>query len=499
MRSLLKRTLQCTLKPEIRRSYLSPALTIATSHDSEHLFSLMNCRPGSLITDETALTKYNQDWTKKYQGDSSIVVRPQSTEEVSKILKYCNQKSIGVVPQAGSTGLCGGSVPISNEIILSVECLNNIEYFDSMSGILGAQAGCILQDLQDYTATRDHLVPIDLGAKGTCQIGGNVSTNAGGSYYYRYGSLRGNVLGLEVVLANGEVLNLGYNPSHLKDNTGYDLKALFIGAEGTLGIVTKVAILCPRLQKSKCAAFLACQNFEQVIKALEMAKSHLGEILAAFEFMDDEVLGVVKEKVPLPILEMYPYCVLVETHGSDEEHDLAKIEKYLSSAMEEDIVLDGVLAQSLSQVQDFWKVRESCNPCVAEKGFVYKYDVSLPVHDFPLFVSEIRSNMPPERPVRVFNYGHVIDGNLHCNIVELGNFERDHELSKTVEELVLDAVIRRRGSISAEHGLGQYKHIHLPKIRDAATLSCMYATKQQFDPKGILNPGKYLPPQTVPS
>lgn len=433
---------------------------------------------------------------KKYIGDASIVARPQSTGEVSRILKYCNEKRIGVVPQAGNTGLCGGSIPIAKEVILSVECLNEIEYFDSISGILGVQAGCVLQDLQNYAAAKNHLVPIDLGAKGTCQIGGNVSTNAGGSYYYRYGSLRGNVLGLEVVLANGDVLNLGYNPSHLKDNTGYDLKSLFIGSEGTLGIVTKVAILCPRLPRSKCAAFLSCQNFEQVTKILQMAKMQLGEILAAFEFMDDGVLSIVKEKVPLPLSEIYPYCILIETHGSEEDHDREKIERFLANLMEDDIVLDGVLAQSLSQVEDFWKVRESCNPCVAEEGFVYKYDISLPVNDFPLFIEDIRDKIPPEKALRTCNYGHVIDGNLHCNIVELGNFEVDLELSKVLEETVLESVIKRGGSISAEHGLGQYKHIHLPRIRDPATLSSMYATKQQFDPNGIMNPGKYLPPQT---
>lgn len=196
----------------------------------------MNERPKSVISDDSTLEKYNRDWTNKYRGQSSCVVRPQSSQEVSSILKYCNSRKIGVVPQGGNTGLVGGSVPIQKEIVLSVEKLGSIQTLDPLTGILQCESGCILQDLQEYAKTYNHLVPVDLGAKGTCQIGGNVSTNAGGSYYYRYGSLHANVMGLEVVLANGDILNLGYDPPHLKDNTGYDLKHLFVGAEGTLGV-----------------------------------------------------------------------------------------------------------------------------------------------------------------------------------------------------------------------------------------------------------------------
>ena len=439
---------------------------------------------------------------KHYQGDSSIVVRPQSTEEVSKILKYCNERHIGVVPQAGNTGLVGGSIPKSeHEIVVSVELLNNIEDLDPMSGIVRVQAGCILQELQDYAATQNFLVPVDLGAKGTCQIGGNVSTNAGGSYYFRYGSLHANVMGLEVVSPTGDVLNLGYNPCHLKDNTGYDLKQLFVGAEGSLGIVTKVALLCPTLPRSKTAAFLACQSFDQVTKCLRIAKDQLGEILAAFEFMDGPVLEMVVQKqqddASFPLDDIHPFCILIETHGSSKEHDEEKMEAFIETLMNDGTVVDGVLAQNLSQLETMWKTRESCNPSVAATGYVYKYDVSLAVLDFDTFIDEIRSELRglSPQPCICTNWGHLMDGNLHCNVVVPGNFEKDDFLCEKIDSLVLNKVIERGGSISAEHGLGQYKHIYMHEIKDPATLSTMYAMKNLFDPNRIMNPGKYLPPK----
>jgi FAD/FMN-containing dehydrogenase len=282
----------------------------------------------------------------------------------------------------------------------------------------------------------------------------------------------------------------------LKDNTGYDLKHLFIGAEGTLGVVTKVALLCPTLPASKCAAFLACTNFEQVCKTLSMAKTHLSEILAAFEFMDAQVLELVQnQKVAMPLSEIYPYSILVETHGSNKDHDQAKMEAFVEAVMGDDVVVDGVLAQNLSQVQDFWKVRESCNPSVAANGYAYKYDISLPVPEFPSFIDEVRSGIPGATTALCANWGHVIDGNLHCNVVAPGSHEKDEDLEHRIEGLVLEGVLKRGGSISAEHGLGQYKHKYLPRIKDPVTLSTMKAVKKLLDPNGIMNPGKYLPPQ----
>ena len=378
-------------------------LETPNSNDADKLFLVMDSRPGSLLTtfktmapnnddddddDDTSLEKYNVDWTGHYRGSSSIVVRPESTKEVSRILSYCHKRRIGVVPQGGNTGLVGGSVGIGGEVILSLEKMNNIECYDKKDGsVIRADAGCILEELQNYAAKNGNLVPVDLGAKGSCQIGGNVSTNAGGVYYYRYGSLHANVLGLEVVTPTGDVLNLGYDPvSHLKDNTGYHLKHLFIGGEGTLGVVTKVSLRCPPLPVSRGAMWLTCASLSDVVRVLTLARTdHLNEILAAFEFMDRDVLELVRAaypstRFPLDIGNVTPattinndtiidpYSILIETHGSDNNHDREKLESFFECIMEEGLVVDGVMAQNLGQIEDFWKIRELCNPATAAMG-----------------------------------------------------------------------------------------------------------------------------------
>lgn len=496
-----------------------PHLRSPTNKDAQELFSLMNSRPGSLLTtfkdndSNASLEKYNVDWTGHYRGFSSIVVRPESTEEVSCILKYCNEHRIGIVPQGGNTGLVGGSVPISSqEIILSLEKMNVVESKGEESIVLRAQAGCILQDLQDHAKKYGLLVPIDLGAKGSCQIGGNVSTNAGGVYYYRYGSLHANVLGLEVVTPTGDILNLGYSPvSHLKDNTGYDMKHLFIGGEGSLGVVTKVSLRCQPLPVSRGAVWLTCTSLEDVVKVLSIARSQkLSEILAAFEFMDGDILQLVEKAQPsirFPLESpsennsTKTYSILVETHGSNYDHDMAKLESFLECIFEEGLVTDGVMAQSLGQIEDFWNIREHCNPSSAATGYVYKYDVSLAASEFDGFIRDVRGRLADiagasssDPNLVCVNWGHIIDGNLHCNIVSSGIFEKDDNLLKLIDEGVFEEVMKRNGSISAEHGLGQYKHRYMSQIKSASTLKAMHGMKSLFDPNGIMNPGKYLPP-----
>lgn len=362
-----------------------------------------------------------------------MVVRPESTDEVSRVLSYCHERRIGVVPQGGNTGLVGGGVPVSDEVVLSLEKMDRIHGFEGGSssggssgrtggGILRADAGCVLHALQDFAANAVALVPVDLGAKGTCQIGGNVSTNAGGVYYYRYGSLHANVMGVEVVLpAGGRVLNLGCHPvPHLKDNTGYDLKHLFIGGEGTLGVITQVAILCPPLPPSVGAVWLTCASLRDVLAVLHLAKTtYLGEILAAFEFMDAPVLELVqttqRHSVALPVvvqesLSASHYSVLVETHGYDHQHDREKLQRFVEGVMEEGLVVDGIVAQDLGQVREFWKIREGCNPAAAATGYVYKYDVSLAASNFDGFLREVKARLGAfaGNHHRCVNWGHII-------------------------------------------------------------------------------------------
>ncbi|KAG7347639.1 glycolate oxidase subunit GLCD [Nitzschia inconspicua] len=507
----------------------SSELGSPTANDARQLLLRMNSRPGSVLTtlmqdngtttattiSSQSLDKYNIDWTKKYRGQSSLVVRPNSTQEVAAILRYCYEHRLPVVPQGGNTGLVGGSVPLDREIVVSLEKMNTIH--NLQDNILQADAGCILQDLQDNACQHRCLVPVDLGAKGTCQIGGNISTNAGGVYYFRYGSLHANCLGLEVVDGTGQILNLSYSPRpHLKDNTGYDLKHLFIGAEGTLGIITKVALWCPPLPTSVGAVWVTCSSLQDVLGILALAKTqYLTEILAAFEFMDHKVLRLVRAthatsvKLPVDIdcegnhrgNDHAKYSILIETHGSNEEHDQDKLSAFLEHIMERNLVVDGVVAQNVGQVEEFWKVRDICNPSAAATGFVYKYDVSLPVDDFDNFIAEIKSKLNSlplntqytADDLQCVNWGHIIDGNLHCNIVSVGKFDRDPLLTEYVEKCILQAVTKRNGSISAEHGLGQYKNKYMNQIKDRTTLQTMRRMKKLFDPAGIMNPGKYLP------
>jgi FAD/FMN-containing dehydrogenase len=494
-------------------------LRAPTSQDIERFRSILEDTPGSLLQEsEEDVSAYTIDWTKHYncRSDSddsnsnsisnNLVLRPATVDQISEILAYCHAERLAVVPQAGNTGLVGGSIPtVSTEIVLSVNKLKTIDSLEKTTGILKCQAGCLLQDLQTYCADRQHLVPVDLGSKGSCMIGGNVSTNAGGQYFYRYGSLAGNVLGLQVVTATGQILDLNYSHPHLKDNTGYKLHQLFVGAEGTLGIVTGVVLQCPRLPASRQAAFLACESYAQVLQVLDAAKTILGETLAALEFMDRTVVGLVAKNHTIPVVKddnddddtggLYAYYILVETHGSNAEHDQSKMEDFLEDVMAQEYVVNGVLAQDLSQLESFWKIRETTNAAVAATGYTYKYDISLAIPEFAEWDQEM-TELLEGLPVVQANWGHILDGNLHFNVATPGKFEKDDAVLQRLEPALFEAVIRRGGSISAEHGLGQSKNQYLDRIHDPAKLETMLSIRQLFDPHGILNPHKYLPDET---
>jgi len=472
-----------------------------TKRDAEAFLERMSNRKGSVVTEHESLERYNVDWTKQFIGKSKILLKPQTSEEISSILKYCNEEKIGVVPQAGNTGLVGGSVPVHDEVIVSIEKLNEVYDFDEVNGILSCESGCILQFLQEKVASSNHLLPLDFGAKGICMIGGNISTNAGGVYYYRFGSIHANVLGLEVILPDGTILDL--MNKNRKDNTGYDLKHLFIGAEGTLGIVSKVIINCPRLPTARHVTFLACESFDAVQKTLDLAKAELGEILAAFEFMDQAILDEVGKEKKIPIAKVdeksgeacnYRFCLTVETLGSNNEHDLSKMESFIEKSLANGYVVDGVLAQDLNQLHEIWDIRLSCNPIIKSAGYNYKYDISLPIEEYYSIVEEMRERLTSRPDARDMNWGHVIDGNLHFNVITPGNFDEDPELKALLDPYLYEAVAKRGGSISAEHGLGRSKKKYLGTLaKNPAALDIMRTFKSIFDPHGIMNPGKYLP------
>ncbi|KAG9240775.1 hypothetical protein BJ878DRAFT_429544 [Calycina marina] len=441
---------------------------------------------------------FNGDWMRKYRGHTKLVLKPGSTEEVGKLLKYCNDNMLAVVPQGGNSGLVGGSVPVFDEIVMNMSRMNQIRSFDKVSGTLVADAGCILEVVDNYLAEKGHIFPLDLGAKGSCQIGGNVATNAGGLRLLRYGSLHGNVLGIEAVLPDGTIVD---DLSKLrKNNTGYDLKQLFIGGEGTIGIITGISILCPQRSKAINVAFFGLESYEKVQQAFLEAKGQLSEILSAFELMDsssqDLVFSVTKNKRPLE--GKYPFYCLIETSGSNSDHDTEKLEKFLENVMENEIVLDGVVAQDETQIRALWSWREGVPECLGHWGGVFKYDLSIPISELYLLVEETKQKIveagllgdTPDHPVvDVVGYGHMGDSNLHLNVAVRSY---DKRVEKVLEPFVYEWVGKRNGSISAEHGLGLAKKNYIGYSRSDTMIRLMKQIKDLYDPNGIMNPYKYI-------
>ncbi|KAI8911757.1 hypothetical protein EDD86DRAFT_203201 [Gorgonomyces haynaldii] len=443
------------------------------------------------ITDPDTLKTFNLDWMRKYKGNSSLLLKPKTTEQVSQILRYCNQENLAVVPQGGNTGLVGGSVPVDDEIILSMQSMNQIRSFDSVSGILTCDAGCILETLDNYVAERGFIMPIDLGAKGSCHLGGNIATNAGGLRLLRYGSLHGTVLSLEVVLADGRILQLG-RPLR-KDNTGYDLKQLFIGSEGTLGVITGCSILTPPRPKAVNVAVLAVPSYEHVQEIFKKAKMDLGEILSAFEFFDTHCMDLVEKHLekPSPFGEKSPFYVLIETSGSNKEHDDQKLDQFVEQLMEHEMVGDGVLAQDQTQIQHFWSIREGIPEACAKEGGNFKYDLSVPLeHLYPL-VQDMQKHLNNQSSIKkVVGFGHMGDGNVHLNIMTTGWTKENEAL---IEPYIYEQTQKYGGSISAEHGLGLMKAPFLHYSQPKESIQMMQQIKKLWDPKGILNPYKYIP------
>ncbi|KAJ2722043.1 D-lactate ferricytochrome c oxidoreductase [Coemansia sp. Benny D115] len=483
----------------------NPGFKKLSSADLEHFKKIL---PAETIlataeiggsSDSNELEGYNADWLNKYRGNSQLVLRPKTVQEVSEILKYCNAQGIAVVPQGGNTGLVGGSVPVHDEVILSLRNMTRVRSYDELSGILVCDAGCVLEELGNYVGERGHIMPLDLGAKGSCQIGGNVATNAGGIRFLRYGTLHGSVLGLEAVLADGTILD---NLSTLrKDNTGYDLKQLFIGSEGSLGVITGVSIATPRKPSSTNVTVLGVQSYEDVQKAFRLARTRCGEILSAYEFWDASCMKAVLKHQSLknPLSENYPFYVLIETSGSNANHDEEKLTGLLEELMENGVAEDGALAQDDSQIARMWMMREGIPESLGKTGATYKYDVSIPIPVLYDIVGDIAKRLEAaglykpgdwSYPVKIVSgYGHIGDGNLHLNIVA-EKFE--DRVTDVFEPYVYEWVSSHRGSISAEHGVGLMKRDYLGYSKSPELVDYMKRIKQVFDPKGILNPYKVV-------
>jgi FAD/FMN-containing dehydrogenase len=455
--------------------------------------------PNHVITSDFA--PYANDWRKKYFGKPLAVVKPGSAEEVAAIVKLCAETGTAIVPQAGNTGLVGGGVPDTSgrQLIVNVSRLNRVLEVDTVNNTMTVEAGCILQTLQETAAANNRLFPLSLAAEGSCEIGGNISTNAGGVQVLRYGNTRELVLGLEVVLPSGEIWN-GLKGLR-KDNTGYDLKHLFIGAEGTLGIVTKAVVKLFPAPAATQTAFIGLASPRKALELLTHLKGALGERITAFELISAFSMDVLERFNPAlksPLADPHAWYVLTDLADSRSAEALAAdVEAALGEALEAGIVDDVVLAKNEAEGKRLWDLRETLPEAQSVDGRNIKHDVSIPISAIADFIEAADAALEAAYPgVRPVNFGHVGDGNLHYNITRPATGYTEESWmageSERVNQIVHDCVHRFNGSISAEHGLGQLKREEIKRYKSETELNVMRAIKAALDPRGIMNPGKVI-------
>ena len=418
---------------------------------------------------------------------AEIIVRPESTEEVSKILSVCNQAGQPVIVHGGLTGLVYGTRTSADQLILSLERMNSIEEIDPVGRTLTCQSGVTLQNIQEKAESENMIFPLDLGARGSCSIGGNISTNAGGNRVIRYGMTRDSVLGIEAVTSDGTILS-SMNRM-IKNNAGYDLKQLFIGTEGTLGIVTRCVLRLREAPISQNTALVGIEDFPSIVKFLKHIDSGLGGNMSAFEVMWKEFYEMVTNSLDeksLPLKKNIPYYVLVESMGSDQVKDEEHFESLLQKALEDSVIVDAVLAKSEKERKALWAFRDDVEK-QAQYGPTVMFDVSLPINEMEEYVSKVDLNLQKHwKEFHHIVWGHLADGNLHL-VVGTGNLESD--TIQKIENSVYEPLELIGGSISAEHGIGLEKKPYLHLSRSEAEINYMKALKDTFDPKGILNPG----------
>jgi FAD/FMN-containing dehydrogenase len=445
------------------------------------------------------MAPYLTEWRGLVTGDAPAVLRPDTTDQVGAIVGICARNGIRIVPQGGNTGLVAGAVPSSsgNQIVINLGRLNRIREIDPLDYTVIVEAGCILADLQAAAKAADRLFPLSLGAEGSCQIGGNLATNAGGVMTLRYGNMRDLVLGLEVVLPDGRIWN-GLRRLR-KNNTGYDLKHLFIAAEGTLGIITAAALKLFPLPQQTAIALVAVPSPEASVALLAALRPRTGDTITAFELVPRLALELACQYVPGvadPFDKPHPWYVLIEIGAGGERGDIRGLaEEALAEAIENGLVLDAVVAQNLAQGQQFWRMRESLADVQKEAGGSIRHDISVPVSRVPRFLEEATAAvLKVMRAARPMPFGHVGDGNIHFNILKPVDMAPEIFQARTAEinEIVHDILLALGGSISAEHGIGAVRRVELERTADPLELDLMRRVKAALDPDGIMNPGKLL-------
>ena len=447
----------------------------------------------NVLAEAADLAPYLTDWRGRYQGQALCVVRPGNSAEVAAVVRACTGAGAPVVPQGGNTSLCGAATPdaAGKAVVLSLSRLNRIVAVDPKNNTISVEAGCTLAAVQQAARAADRLFPLALAAEGTCQIGGNLSTNAGGVQVLRYGNTRDLTLGLEVVLPNGEIWN-GLRGLR-KDNTGYDLKHLFIGAEGTLGIITAAMLKLYPLPKTQTTCWLNVASPPVAVDLLNQAKTAFDAQLTAFELVSESALGLVLKNIPGAVrpTASSPWYVLAEFSDAGPE----AVERWLAAQLEGGIVADGALATSHTQAAKLWALRENISEAQKFEGISIKHDISVPVSAIPAFLATADAALARAFPgIRVVAFGHVGDGNLHYNLSRPDAQDNSAFIAAQpeVNRIVHDTVHALNGSISAEHGIGQLKREEILRYKSPVEMALMRTLKQAIDPQGLMNPGKVV-------
>lgn len=459
-----------------------------------------------VLTSEADMAPFLTDWRRRYQGAALCVVRPGSTDEVARTVAACTAAGIAIVPQGGNTGLCGGATPCGfpgGEVVVSLARLNKIRAIDVDNNTITVEAGCALQKVQEAAAAEDRLFPLSIASEGSATIGGNLSTNAGGVHVLRYGNMRDLTLGLEVVLADGRIWE-GLRALR-KNNTGYDLKHLFIGAEGTLGLITAAVLKLFPLPRVHAVAWVAVTDPAAAVALLSRLRSECGERVSAFEIISRSALDLVKKHIPNardPLSGTHAWQVLIELSDMQAGDDdlagavlRAMIESILETEIEAGRAQDAAIAQSEAQAKALWRLREDVAEAQKIEGISIKHDIAVPVSAISEFIMRADAALLRRFPgLRIVCFGHIGDGNLHYNLSKPAAQDNAEFLAQeeTANLIVNDLVHELSGSISAEHGLGQLKRLENPRYKSEVEMDMMRLVKQGLDPKGLMNPGKVL-------
>jgi FAD/FMN-containing dehydrogenase len=452
--------------------------------------------------DPGEIAPHLEEWRSKYHGRSSLMLKPASTAEISALLSICHETGTAIVPQGGNTGLVGGQIPFHGEVLLSLQRMKSVRAMDAPGMTMTVEAGLVLAEAQAAAGKAGLMFPLTLASEGSCTIGGNISTNAGGNHVLRYGMMRALVLGLEVVLADGRVLPM-LKTLH-KDNSGYDLKQIFIGSEGTLGVVTAATLRLFARPAQSVVAFVAAPSPAAALALLGHMQARTGGLLSAFELISRQAMDLLLRHIPGtrdPLDKPSPWYVLIEVSGGGGAGLDDQVQAALADAMAQNFITDAVIAHNQAQAKAFWHLRESISESQKREGASIKHDISVPVAAIPAFIEKataaVLAKFPGARPV---TFGHLGDGNLHFNFNSPPSSSEggsDAQFLAEWDEIQLtvhDIVKEFSGSISAEHGIGTMKRDLLLRYKSTGELDAMRALKSAFDPKNILNPGKTVPP-----